>query len=218
MKSYFSTLTLLILVHACFAFEPDDKKAVESELVKITLTGHVKRKKDEGITKEIRIPSKIHADISKIVDSHGGFDPSEQFANEGPPTVAWIERTGDDDQHIIIDYKNKQILSQRKVDEKWKLERYDWETFEYKEGDFLFICTSRKSLDLAFIPVRYVQDQGWKGFEKLNYYGKTKEESEAIDSAKKKAEQAGAGQPATRPESKPEGNDKPQTKSEGRSR
>lgn len=34
----------------------------------------------------------------------------------------------------------------------------------------------------------------------------------------KRAEQAGAGQPATRPESKSKGGDKPQTKSEGRSR
>jgi hypothetical protein len=33
-----------------------------------------------------------------------------------------------------------------------------------------------------------------------------------------KAEQAGAGQPATRPDSRPEGNKKPQTKTEGRSR
>ena len=33
-----------------------------------------------------------------------------------------------------------------------------------------------------------------------------------------KAEQAGAGQPATRPESKPEGGEKPQPESEGRSR
>jgi hypothetical protein len=36
--------------------------------------------------------------------------------------------------------------------------------------------------------------------------------------AVKQAEQAGAGQPATRPESKSEGGDKPQPKSEGRSR
>jgi hypothetical protein len=36
--------------------------------------------------------------------------------------------------------------------------------------------------------------------------------------AKAKAEQAGTGQPATRPESKPEGNNKPQTKSDGRSK
>jgi len=35
---------------------------------------------------------------------------------------------------------------------------------------------------------------------------------------KKQGEQAGAGQPATRPESKSEGGDKPQRKSEGRSR
>jgi hypothetical protein len=34
----------------------------------------------------------------------------------------------------------------------------------------------------------------------------------------RKAEQAGAGQPATRPESKPEGSDSPQPESEGRSR
>ena len=38
------------------------------------------------------------------------------------------------------------------------------------------------------------------------------------DEAKREAEQAGAGQPATRPESKPKGSDKPQPKSEGRSR
>ena len=35
---------------------------------------------------------------------------------------------------------------------------------------------------------------------------------------KQKAEQAGTGQPATRPESKPEGSDKPQPEAEGRSR
>jgi hypothetical protein len=34
----------------------------------------------------------------------------------------------------------------------------------------------------------------------------------------KNVEQVGAGQPATRPESKPEGNDKPKPESEGRSR
>ena len=40
----------------------------------------------------------------------------------------------------------------------------------------------------------------------------------ALQGANKKAQQAGAGQPATRPESKSEGMDKPQPKSEGRSR
>lgn len=35
---------------------------------------------------------------------------------------------------------------------------------------------------------------------------------------RKEAEQGGAGQPATRPESKPEGSDKPQPEAEGRSR
>jgi len=35
---------------------------------------------------------------------------------------------------------------------------------------------------------------------------------------KKTAEQAGTGQPATRPESKSEGGDKPQPEAEGRSR
>lgn len=35
---------------------------------------------------------------------------------------------------------------------------------------------------------------------------------------RQKAEQSGAGQPATRPESKPEGSDKPQPDAEGRSR
>lgn len=38
------------------------------------------------------------------------------------------------------------------------------------------------------------------------------------ETIKKLAEQAGAGQPATRPQSKSEGGDKPQPKSEGRSR
>ena len=39
-----------------------------------------------------------------------------------------------------------------------------------------------------------------------------------IRANKKKAEQAGTGQPATRPESKSEGGDKPQPEAEGRSR
>lgn len=39
-----------------------------------------------------------------------------------------------------------------------------------------------------------------------------------VDEEKTKAEQAGTGQPATRPESKSEGSDKPQPEAEGRSR
>ena len=40
----------------------------------------------------------------------------------------------------------------------------------------------------------------------------------AVESKEQEAEQAGAGQPATRPESKSEGSDKPQPEAEGRSR
>ena len=50
----------------------------------------------------------------------------------------------------------------------------------------MFVTTSRKSLDLAFIPIRYAEDAGWKGFEKLRYFGKTEEETKTIDEAKSK--------------------------------
>jgi hypothetical protein len=41
---------------------------------------------------------------------------------------------------------------------------------------------------------------------------------EVVEAIVKEAQQAGTGQPATRPESKPEGSDKPQPEAEGRSR
>ena len=51
--------------------------------------------------------------------------------------------------------------------------------------------------------------------EKIQEYAKT---SEAFHDLKQQSEQGGAGQPATRPELKSEGSDKPQPESEGRSR
>jgi len=154
------------------------------DTVTIRITGHVKLGENDDLVKPLTVKKRIEANLAAIVEQAGGFAPFAEFAGEGPPTVAWIEREGDD-QHILIDYRNRQILSQRKGDDdRWKIERYVWDTFEYQTGDFLFVCTSRKSLDLAFVPIRRVQDDGWEGFAKLNYVGKTEEETWAIDEAK----------------------------------
>jgi hypothetical protein len=73
---------------------------------------------------------------------------------------------------------------------------------------------SRLQVDLAFIDWCIDQEKSW-GF-------KTPEEEKEIlgkyNKKRKELEQASTGQPATRPESKSEGNEKPQPESEGRSR
>jgi hypothetical protein len=155
------------------------------DLPKITirLDGHVKKAGDYLADR------KVKQNLDDLIQMAGGFDPLREFKDEKTSSVVWIQRDSKDavNQHIIIDYQNKQILSQRRVeDKKWRLERYDWDTFEYLPGDVLFVTTSRKSLDLAFIPIKYVEDAGWKGFEKLRYFGKTPEETQAIDEAKPK--------------------------------
>ena len=177
MLRFFSALPLfsLLLFGTVTAAEP----------VKITirLAGHVKKSGKYAVEKRLK------ESLDDLIQLAGGFDPMEPFKHETTSSVAWIERSSPEavDQHIIIDYKNKQILSQRRVEgRKWRNERYDWETFEYQPGDVLFVTTSRKSLDLAFIPIKYVQDDGWTGFEKLRYFGKTAEETKAIDDAKPK--------------------------------
>jgi hypothetical protein len=155
--------------------------AADAEKVTILLTGHVRREGKYAIDKRIK------QNLSDLIELAGGFDPLDEFKNETTSTVAWIERNSLDavDQHIIIDYKNRQILSQRRIaDERWRIEKYDWDTFEYLEGDALCVTTSRQSLDLAFIPIKYVEENGWRGFETLNYFGKTNEESNVIDEEK----------------------------------
>lgn len=147
------------------------------EGVTVEVVGHVKK---EGKYEVHRRPASQPLD--EVIALAGGFDPLDEFKNETTTDVVWLERG---EQHIIIDYKNRQILSQRPdADEKWKFERYDWETFEFQPGDFVFVTTSRKSLDLAFIPVRYVEDNGWKNFQSLRYYGKNLMETQEIDAAK----------------------------------
>ncbi len=157
--------------------------AADPTKITIRLDGHVKKPADYLVEKRVK------QNLDELIQMAGGFAPLEEFKNEKTTTAAWIERDSPEakDQHIIIDYQNKQILSQRRVEgKKWRLERYDWDTFEYQPGDVLFVTTSRKSLDLAFIPIRYTEDHGWTNFEKLRYFGKTFEETQAIDDAKSK--------------------------------
>jgi hypothetical protein len=73
------------------------------------------------------------------------------------------------------------------------------------------IEAARRSLDAY---------RNWKGLGPAEYLSfESKEELiERIDQEIDKAEQASSGQPATRSEPKPEGDDKPQPEAEGRSR
>ncbi|MCS7063209.1 MAG: hypothetical protein NZM04_04050 [Methylacidiphilales bacterium] len=165
-------------IYASFVSAEDTAK------ITIRLDGHVKKAGNYLVDKRVK------QNLDELIQMAGGFDPLEEFKDEKTSSVAWIERHSQDtmEQLIIIDYQNKQILSQRRIDDKkWRLERYDWDTFEYLPDDVLFITTSRKSLDLANVPIRYVEDDGWTGFEKLRYFGKTEEETRAIDEAKSKA-------------------------------
>ena len=149
----------------------------DSPQVTINIAGHVEKGGDYLVDRRIK------QDLDDLIQMAGGFNPSLDFKAETSSSVAWIERNSKRTgvQLIIIDYQNKMILSQRRVEaEKWRLERYDWNKFEYLPGDVLFVTTSRKSLDLASYPIRYVEDTGWTGFEKLRYYGKTPEETQAI--------------------------------------
>ena len=57
-----------------------------------------------------------------------------------------------------------------------------------------------------------------KDLEKVTEVGKIVPEEDIIEEMHRETEQAGTGQPATRPESKSEGSDKPQPEAEGRSR
>lgn len=151
-----------------------------SEKVTVHLSGHVKHHGEYAIEK------RVETNLDDLIVMAGGFNPLTGFEHETTSSVAWIERDSPDaiDQHIIIDYKNRQILSQRVIGNKWRLERYDWDTFEYLPGDDLFIATSRKSLDLAGVPIKYVEPDGWTAFETLNYVHTSDEETLAIDNAK----------------------------------
>jgi hypothetical protein len=77
-----------------------------------------------------------------------------------------------------------------------------------KDQDFRYVEYSKA--------VEYLE-QTIKDFQEAKLDTKTMERALA-QLKKQKAEQAGTGQPATRPESKSEGSDKPQPEAEGRSR
>jgi len=135
------------------------------------------------------VDSHIKQNLDGLIQIAGGFSPLEEYKHEATSSVAWIERElpGNESQLIIIDYRNKQILLERRVEGgKWRLERYEWDFFEYQPSDTLFVTTSRQSLDLVDYPVQYVEDKGWKNFGKLRYFGKTLEETQAIYAAKLK--------------------------------
>ncbi len=83
----------------------------------------------------------------------------------------------------------------------------------------LFVETDQHNGQARYHCIGFTKDRVpavyWVQFQKLGEEMKI----EAIEkTAEPKAEQSGTGQPATRPESKSEGSDKPQPESEGRSR
>ena len=85
----------------------------------------------------------------------------------------------------------------------------------YKESRRLRIQELQTSVDWPKLPAAEVKEEIILRIIESH----KKEENSPIDSQEKtKAEQAGTGQPATRPESKLEGSDKPQSETEGRSR
>lgn len=157
--------------------------AGKSPEVKIEVAGHVKNDGQYRVARTPRTP------LDEIIRQAGGFDPMAEYAKEKTSDVAWIERAlrGRGYQLIILDYRNHQILSQRRVDDgKWRLERCEWQDFEFAAGDSLFVTTSRDSLDLAGYPVRGVGPKGWPGIEKLRLFGMTKEETDAFEQARGK--------------------------------
>ncbi len=79
-------------------------------------------------------------------------------------------------------------------------------------------------LTVFYPTITFLSSDGEKDQGPFYYYGgdftrtDNKDDLGLEEYLKRKAEQAGAGQPATRPESKPEVGDKPQPEAEGRSR
>lgn len=90
---------------------------------------------------ELRVNKRIQENLAALVDrareSHG-FIPFVDSTEAVRPTIAWVDRAGPPFQHITIDFKNRRILAQTFVgSNKCKLERYDWDSFEYEPGDWL---------------------------------------------------------------------------------
>ncbi len=156
--------------------------AGKSPEVEISITGHVENEGRYRVARTLREP------LSNLIRKAGGFAPEPEFETEKTSTVAWIERThrGDNWQLIILDYLNKQIFSERTIHNNLvRHERYDWEDFEFMEGDELFVTTSRKSLEIEGYSVRWVEPKGWHIIDKLRLFGMTPEETLQFEQARK---------------------------------
>jgi hypothetical protein len=150
----------------------------QAPTVKLEIDGHVAK---PGIH---NLPSSLTLSLSELIKLAGGFQPSSEFRDGPESTVAWIERElpAGCYQLILLDYKNRQILSQRDLkDGKNRNERYRWRDFRFVDGDVLFVTTSRNSLDLAGYGTRWVSPTGWPGIEKLGLFGMTREETDSYE-------------------------------------
>jgi len=146
--------------------------------VEIELSGHVRK------SGKYTVQRKLTQQLADLIALAGGFDPLPEYANDGITTVAWIERglPKKHSQLIILDYKNKVIMSERTLDSgKSRNERYRWTDFQFAKGDDLFVTTSRRSLDLLGYRVRGVGPTGWPGMEKLRLFGLSKEETKEYE-------------------------------------
>jgi hypothetical protein len=166
MKSALAIL-FAATVLLCASTAADKEPAKDS--VTISLSGHVK--KDGNYS----VPKRLPADTSPLIKLAGGFDPMPGYDPTKLTDVIWIERELPKEgvQFIIIDFKNRQILSQRGFGR--LLERYDFDTFEFQPDDGAFVTTGRDSLDIAFWRVRGVGPEGWKGLQDLPLVDLTRE-------------------------------------------
>jgi hypothetical protein len=156
-----SALAILFAANGLINAVTATAKEPAKDTVTISLSGHVKK---EG---NYPVPKRLPADTSPLIKLAGGFAPMSGYDPTTLTDVIWIERElpKEGKQFIIIDFKNRQILSQRGFGR--LLERYDFDTFEFQPDDGAFVTTGRDSLDIAFGRVRGVSPNGWKGLEDL---------------------------------------------------